>query len=165
MSDATYRYDEIDTLILTALDEDARMTVMALADRCGLARGTVQARLERYRSLGLFRKHSVRIDPLHLSRGLSAMVSAELDQHQLGDAVVAVSRIPEVLECFAPAGETDLVCRVVARDPDDLYRVSEEIRLCPGIVRTRTSVFLRRVIPYRMDLLLAASRPARRPPD
>lgn len=166
MSGATaYRYDEIDILILTALDEDARMTVMALADRCGLARGTVQARLERYRSLGLFRKHSVRIDPLHLGRGLSAMVSAELDQHQLGDAVVAVSRIPEVLECFAPAGETDLVCRVVARDPDDLYRVSEEIRLCPGIVRTRTSVFLRRVIPYRMDLLLAAARPARRPPE
>lgn len=153
----SYRYDDIDLKILTVLDEDARMTVMAIADRCGLARGTVQARLERYRALGLFRRHSVRVEPLHLGRGLSAMVSAELDQHMLGDAVVAVTKIPEVLECFAPAGETDLVCRVVARDPDDLYRVSEEIRLCPGIVRTRTSVFLRRVIPYRMNLLLRAA--------
>lgn len=35
--------------------------------------------------------------------------------------------------------------------------MSEEIRLCPGIVRTRTSVFLRRVIPYRMDLLVRAT--------
>ncbi len=159
----SYRYDDVDLLILTALDEDARMTVMALAGRCGLARGTVQARLERYRSLGLLRCHSVRVDPAHLGRGLSAMVSAELDQHLLGEAVLAVSRIPEVLECFAPAGETDLVCRVVARDPDDLYRVSEEIRLCPGILRTRTSVFLRRVIPYRMDRLLAAAASPGRP--
>ncbi len=91
----SYRYDDVDLLILTALDEDARMTVMALAGRCGLARGTVQARLERYRSLGLLRCHSVRVDPAHLGRGLSAMVSAELDQHLLGEAVLAVSRIPE----------------------------------------------------------------------
>ena len=56
----------------------------------------------------------------------------------------------------APAGETDLLCRVVARDPDDLYRAAEEIRLCPGISRTRTSVYLRLLVPYRTSRLLDA---------
>ena len=111
----------------------------------------------------MLRAHSVRIEPAALGRELSAMVAAELDQHQLGKAVAALTRIPEVLECFAPAGETDLLCRVVARTPDDLYRVSEEIRLCPGIVRTRTSVYLRRLVPYRMAPLLAAEDEAPRP--
>ena len=60
-----------------------------------------------------------------------------------------------MLECHAPAGDTDLLCRVVAKDPEDLYRVSEEIRLCPGILRTSTSMFLRTVIPYRVAPLLA----------
>ena len=148
-------FDDTDRRILLALDEDPRMTVMALSQRCRLARGTVQTRLERYQREGLLRRHSVRVDPAQLGHGLSAMVAAELEQHQLDEAIAGLRRIPEVLECFSPAGETDLLCRVVARDPDDLYRVSEEIRLCPGIVRTRTSVFLRRVIPYRVGPLLA----------
>lgn len=147
-------FDDIDRRLLLALDEDPRMTVLALAERAGIARGTVQSRLERYQRAGVLRLHSSRIDPASLGRQLSAMVAAELDQHHLDEACAALARIPEVLECFAPAGETDLLCRVVARDPEDLYRVSEEIRLCPGIVRTRTSVYLRRVIPYRIRPLL-----------
>lgn len=158
----TYLFDDIDRRILLTLDEDARMTVMALAERTGLARGTVHSRLERYRTDGVLRRHSVRVDPANLGRGLSAMVAAELDQHRIEEAIAALSTIPEVLECFAPAGETDLLCRVVARDPDDLYRVSEEIRLCPGILRTRTSVYLRRVIPYRTAPLIG--RPSVSPP-
>ncbi|GAB48738.1 Lrp/AsnC family transcriptional regulator [Mobilicoccus pelagius] len=161
------RLDEIDRRLLATLDDDPRATVLTLADRAGLARGTVQSRLERYQRDGLLRAHSTRIDPAALGRPLSAMVSAELDQHHIDDACAALARIPEVLECFAPAGETDLLCRVVARDPDDLYRVSEEIRLCPGILRTRTSVYLRRVIPYRTRLLLeeglTTTAPAPRP--
>ena len=81
-------------------------------------------------------------------------VSAELDQSHLNEAIAALREIPEVLECHAPAGDTDLLIRVVATSPDDLYRVSEEIRLCPGIVRTSTSMFLREVIPYRTTGLL-----------
>ena len=52
---------------------------------------------------------------------------------------------------------------LVARDPDDLYRVAEEIRLCPGITRTSTSVYLREVIGYRVRPLLRAglARPRR----
>ncbi|WP_040161983.1 Lrp/AsnC family transcriptional regulator [Nigerium massiliense] len=154
--------DDTDRRILTELDNDPRATIMGLAQRCGLARGTVQARLERLERDGALRAHSVRVDPAALGRELSGMVAAELDQHQYEKAVEALRRIPEVLECFAPAGETDLLCRVVARDPDDLYRVCEEIRLCPGIVRTRTSVYLRRLIPYRTAPLLAADDAGRR---
>lgn len=151
---ASEQFDATDRALLLALDEDPRMTTMALAQRCGLARGTVHARLERFRTLGVLRKHSTRVDPAQLGRPLSAMVAVELDQHDIEGTIAAMGRIPEVLECFAPAGETDLLVRVVARDPDDLYRVSEEIRLCPGVTRTRTSVYLRRVIPYRVDALL-----------
>lgn len=147
--------DAIDRAVLEALDADPRMTILAIAHRTGLARGTVQARLERYERLGVLRANSVRIDPAALGMGISAHVAAELDQHRIDIAVDGLRAIPEIIECLAPAGETDLLCRVVARDPDDLYRVSEEIRLCPGILRTRTSMFLRQPIPYRMSPLLA----------
>lgn len=152
-----HRIDDTDRRILLALDEDPRMTVLLLAQKTGLARGTVQARLERYRTSGLLRLASTLVPPAALGRGLAATVAAELDQHLLDEAVAALARVPEVLECHAPAGSIDLLCHVVARDPDDLYRVAEEIRLCPGIVRTSTSVYLREVIGYRTRPLLRAS--------
>ena len=149
-----YQLDETDRRLLLELDQDPRMTVLLLAQRTGLARGTVQARLERYRTEGILRLGSTMVPPAALGYGLHATVAAELDQHQLDATVEALRRIPEVLECHAPAGDIDLLCHVVARDPDDLYRVAEEIRLCPGITRTSTSVYLREVIGYRVRPLL-----------
>lgn len=148
--------DETDRRILAELDIDARAPVAAIAHRLGLARATVQTRLTRMTETGLLRAHSARVKPSSLGRGVSASIRLELDQHQIGEAIAALERIPEVLECFAPAGDTDLLLRVVARDPDDLYRVAEEVRLAPGVLRTSTSLFLREVIPYRMTALLRA---------
>lgn len=155
--------DSTDKRILGALDQDPRMPIMVLAQKLGLARGTVQTRLERMSESGALRPNSSRVTPAALGRGVAAAVSAELDQSHLNEAIAALRNIPEVLECHAPAGDTDLLIRVVATSPDDLYRVSEEIRLCPGIVRTSTSMFLREVIPYRTTGLLAVqSNPAGR---
>lgn len=151
--------DATDRKILAALDEDPRMTVLALAQRTGLARGTIHARLERYRASPALRPHSTRVTPAALGYGMAASVAVELDQHQLDEAIAGLRSIPQVIEVFAPAGQTDLLCRVVAKDPEDLYRVSEEIRLCPGILRTSTSMFLRTVIPYRVAPLLAGEQP------
>ena len=147
--------DATDRRILAALDEDPRLPIMVLAQRLGLARGPVQSRLERMTGSGALRPNSSRVLPAALGRGVAAAVSAELDQSHLNEAIAALREIPEVLECHAPAGDTDLLIRVVATSPDDLYRVSEEIRLCPGIIRTSTSMFLREVIPYRTTGLLS----------
>ncbi|HJX78855.1 MULTISPECIES: Lrp/AsnC family transcriptional regulator [Micrococcaceae] len=155
MNSETYQLDETDRRILLALDNDPRVPIMMLAQQLGLARGTVQTRLERLAHSGALRPNTARILPSSMGRGVSAFVSAELNQSSLNEAIEALRRIPEVLECVAPAGETDLLIRVSATDPDDLYRVSEEIRLCPGITRTSTSMILRDVIPYRTTALLS----------
>ncbi|WP_440311651.1 Lrp/AsnC family transcriptional regulator [Leucobacter chromiireducens] len=147
--------DATDRRILRELDRDARMPTAMIAQRLELARGTVQARLEKLAAAGALRAHSARISPAALGRPVGASLQVELDQHFIAEAIEALANIPEVLECFAPAGNTDLLLRVVAKSPDDLYRVSEEIRLCPGIKRTSTSLFLREVIPYRVTGLLA----------
>ena len=98
----TYRMDETDRRILAVLDEDPRMPVMLIAQKTGLARGTVQARLERFPEHGVLRLASTRVKPDALGCTLAATVSVELDQHQLEQAVAGLRRIPEVLECFAP---------------------------------------------------------------
>ncbi|WP_127792649.1 Lrp/AsnC family transcriptional regulator [Agromyces sp. LHK192] len=148
--------DETDRRILLALDDDPRLPVAILAQRLSLARGTVHARLDRLSRAGILRANSTRVTPQSLGRGVAASIRVELDQHLIGEAIEALRGVPEVLECFAPAGDTDLLLRVVAKSPDDLYRVAEVVRLCPGILRTSTSLFLREVIPYRVSELLRA---------
>ena len=50
--------DALDARILLALDADPRATTIALADRLGLARNTVQARLKRLEENGRLREPS-----------------------------------------------------------------------------------------------------------
>ncbi len=73
------------------------------------------------------------------------------EEQRMAAAGSAAPAAPRPTTTVSPAGalasSTDLLLRVVAKNPDDLYRVSEEIRLCPGINRTSTSLFLRQVIP------------------
>lgn len=147
--------DGTDRRILLALEEDPRVPVVLLAQRLGLARGTVQSRLERMTADGTLLPNSVRVPPDALGRPMRAIITAELDQTEFPAAMDSLSRIAEVLECAAISGESDLFLQVVARDPDDMYRVSQEILACPGIRRTSTSLVLRDLIPFRTTALLA----------
>ena len=86
--------DATDRRILAALDEDPRVPVMVLAQKLGLARGTVQSRLERMSASGALRPNSSRVLPSALGRGVAAAVSAELDQSHLNEAIAALRNIP-----------------------------------------------------------------------
>ncbi|MBG6084465.1 Lrp/AsnC family transcriptional regulator [Zhihengliuella flava] len=156
MTSASHQLDSTDRRIIAALDDDPRVPIMMLAQQLGLARGTVQSRLEKLTAAGVLRANSTRVRPDALGYPVHASVDAQVEQSRLLEAVSALEEIDEVLECLAPAGDTDLRLRVAAKDTDDLYRVSEKIRLCPGITRTSTTLFLRQLIPYRTTGLLDA---------
>lgn len=149
--------DATDRRILLALDADPRIPVLLLAQQLGLARKTVQTRLGRLHESGILRPHSDRVNPASLGYPVSALVNAEVEQPQLVAAVDGLREIPEILHCAASTGPGDLVLRVVARGPDDLYRVGQDILACPGIRRTRTALLMRDLIPYRTTALLGTA--------
>jgi DNA-binding Lrp family transcriptional regulator len=147
-------FDSVDAQILQALDEDARRPVVSLAERLGLARRTVQSRLAHLEEDGLLRVHSTRLLPEQLGYTIAAFISADLDQSQLGVVVATLERLPEVLELTATSGDQDVLVRVVAVDTDHLYLLGQEILRCPGVRRTRTTLALRDLIPYRTRPLI-----------
>lgn len=137
-----------------ALDRDPRATVGWLAERLSLARGTVQNRIGQLFAPGVLRPISTTVRPESLGFSMRALVSAEVDQSRFETAMESLREIPEVLECHAVSGETDLYCLVVARDAGDLYRVGQLILASPGIRRTATSLVLKELIEYRTAQLL-----------
>ena len=112
--------DDIDIRLLLALREEPRATVVALADRVGLSRNTVQARLAKLEpKLGSFER---RIDPATLGYPLTAFITVQVTQQHLDRLADALADIPEVVEVFGLTGDSDLLVRVVATDADQLYR-------------------------------------------
>ncbi|WP_062213040.1 Lrp/AsnC family transcriptional regulator [Streptomyces sp. NBRC 109706] len=146
--------DATDARILRALNHEPRATVLALAQRLGLSRNTVQARMTRLEREGVLRPFECRIDPAALGYPLTAFVTAEVEQRRLTEVGVALTRITEVTEIIGLSGDMDLLIRVIASDAEDLYRVAGHILACPGVLRTRTSLAMRELLPLRLTQVL-----------
>ncbi|MBB6349104.1 Lrp/AsnC family transcriptional regulator [Nonomuraea muscovyensis] len=148
------RIDAIDARILLALTEQPRATAIALAERTGLSRNTVQARLARLeqgRGLDSFER---RIDPAALGCPLTAFVTTQVTQRRLDEVAAALADIPEVLQVHGVSGPTDLLVQIVGADADDLYRIAGRILAIPGVERTNTALVMRRLVGYRISPLL-----------
>jgi DNA-binding Lrp family transcriptional regulator len=146
--------DPTDRRLLTALDAHPRAPIASLADLVGLARGTVQHRLERFSSSHDLRVHSTRIQPAALGLPLRAVVTATILQSERLRTMAGLRAIPQVVECLAVTGPDDLLCQVVARDTEHLREVGLAILSVPGILRTSTSVVLEEPLEYRLAQLL-----------
>lgn len=149
------KLDLTDRRIVLALDTAPRATVQYLSDSLRLARGTVQARLERLMTDQALRATSTTVTGELIDLPLRALVTAEVDQAQLRAMVLDLSQITEIIECLAISGENDLMLQVLARDADHVYEITQRIMACRGIRRTATSIVLREIMSYRMAQLLA----------
>lgn len=142
--------DTLDARLLRALAETPRAGVMELARKLAVARGTVQARLEKLQQRGVVRGFSPDIDLKAIGYGVLAFVTLEIAQGRLADVVEHLASIPEVLEVHATTGPGDLHARVVARTNEHLQHVIGAILKVQGISRTTTQIALSEQMPLRI---------------
>jgi DNA-binding Lrp family transcriptional regulator len=142
--------DELDTRILRLLLERPGTSVREYARVLGIARGTLQARLDRLERDGVITRAGPSLSPAALGHPVLAFVHIEVTQGRLDDVGEALAPVPEIVEAFSIAGGGDLLTRVVARDNAHLEDVIQTIISLPGVVRTRTEVALRERVPHRM---------------
>jgi DNA-binding Lrp family transcriptional regulator len=146
--------DATDARLLLALAEDPRASVMALSQRLGLARNTVQVRLSRLEQAGALGPFDRRVLPEALGYRLAAYVTVQVVQRSLAEVSDGLAHIPEVIEVTGLSGVADLLVHVVARDADDLWRISEQLLAIPGVQRIDTALALRRFVDHRVTPLL-----------
>jgi DNA-binding Lrp family transcriptional regulator len=156
-----YRPDRLDAALVHALHRAPRTGVLELSRVLGVARGTVQARLDRLLRRGLLRL-SPQVDPAALGYPVTAFLTLELHQDTGRDAVTEqLSGIPQVLEAHTTTGAGDLLVRVVARDNTHLQEVIDAVVATPAVARTSTVIALQDVVRHRTLPLLdqAVGRP------
>jgi DNA-binding Lrp family transcriptional regulator len=146
--------DGTDTRLLSALAQDPRQTVVALAQKLGLSRNTVQARMAQLEKKHAFLSFERRINPVSLGYPLMAFISVHVQQQKLGSLAEDLSSVPEILEGYGLTGSADLLLRVVALDAEDLFRINGKILACDGVERTDTALAMGELIPFRIRPLL-----------
>ena len=151
---ARHLIDRTDAKLLAALNDDPRAPVITLADRTGLSRNTVQARLARLESDGALQTFERRIDPAAVGYPLTAFILTTVTQRRLDAIAAALAEVPEVLEVLGLSGSVDLLVRVVAREADDLYRIAGLILDIEGVEKTATSLVMRNLVDFRLGPLL-----------
>ncbi|MFI6698414.1 Lrp/AsnC family transcriptional regulator [Streptomyces sp. NPDC050509] len=142
--------DTLDTRILRLLIERPRTSVREYARILGVARGTVQARLDRLERDGVIVGTGPRLSPAALGHPVLAFVHIEVTQGHLDEVGDALAEVPEIIEAFSITGAGDLLTRVVARDNGHLEDVVQRLIQLPGVVRTRTEMALRERVPHRL---------------
>lgn len=150
--------DALDLRILVLAVEQPRAGVREFARQLDVARGTVQARLNKLERSGVLVGWGPDVSPRGLGYSSKAYVRLSLAQGVLDDVTDRLRRIPEVIEADSVAGDSDLLCTVVARDPENLEEVIQRILNVPGVARSRTETVLRQRIPHRMLPLIEALR-------
>lgn len=156
--------DALDARLMRALAETPRAGIMELARQLKVARGTVQARLDRLTRRGVITGFGPDVALPAIGYGVLAFCTLEIAQGRLDDVVAHLREIPEVLEAHAITGPGDLHLRVVARTNEDLQAVINRILEVQGINRSTTVIALSEQISLRVQPLVAraAGSPSRR---
>jgi DNA-binding Lrp family transcriptional regulator len=142
--------DDLDARLLRQLDTAPRVGVLELSRRLGVARATVQARLDRLVARGIIATFAPTLDPVALGYAVTAFATLEIRQGRGGNVLNHLREIAEVLEVHTITGQGDMLCRVVAQSNADLQRVLDRVTQFPEIVRTSTVIALSNPVPYRV---------------
>ncbi len=150
--------DALDVDLLTALRENPRAGVLELARLLQVARGTVQARLDRLERTGIVTGYGPDVDLAAAGFGVQAFVTLEIAQGELDDVADQLSALPEVLEAYATTGSSDVLCRLAASSNEDLQQTLLALDRLPLVSRS-TSVVVLSVVVAPRTLPLLGRRP------
>ncbi len=150
--------DRLDAALIELLAAEPRVGALEASRRLGVARGTVQARLDRMQDRGVITGYGPDVDPAALGYEVTAFITLEIRQVGGHDPVAErLAAIPEVLEVHTITGPGDMLCRVVARTNADLQRVLDAIVSTEGVIRSATVISLATQVPYRIIHLVRAA--------
>jgi len=142
MDVAKYIPDELDRRIIAHLRGDGRASLAKLADAIGVARGTVQNRLDRLAETGTLLGFTVRIREDYDDRRVHAVMMIEVVGKSTTQVIRKLRGIPEIASLHTTNGKWDLVADIRAGSLSDFDRVLREIRMIDGVSNSETSLLL-----------------------
>jgi len=140
--------DRFDRAILEVLQQDSTRPVADIAERIGLGTTACWRRIQKLEEQGVIRARVALLDPAQLNVGVTVFVSVRTNQHAmdwLQHFHAAVAAIPEVVELYRMAGDTDYLMRIVVPDIAAYDGVYKRLIQVPGLLDVSSSFAMEQI--------------------
>lgn len=146
MESAKQQIDPIDRRILRALQEDGRMTIQALSDKVGLSPSPCLRRVRDLERAGVISGYNAIVEQKAAGLPVSVFISIKLERQRAANLDLfgeAISRWPEVMECYLMTGQFDFLLRVVCADLESYeHFLREKLTQLDGVASIESSFSL-----------------------
>lgn len=142
MVSAKHIPDELDRRLIAHLRTDGRASLSKLAEALGVARGTVQNRLDRLIETGTLLGFTIRVRDDYEDRTVRAVMMVEVVGKSTNQVIRRLRGIPEIQALHTTNGNWDLVVDIRAASLSDFDRVLRDVRMIEGVANSETSLLL-----------------------
>ena len=138
--------DNTDRLVISELQEDARVSIAELGRRIGLSAPAAAERMQRLERRGVITGYHAEVDPRALGFALTALVRIKPIPRQLHKIPELARETPEIVECHRITGEDCFFLRVHLRSIEELEHVLDRFVI---FGQTTTSIIQSSPVPRR----------------
>ena len=156
--------DQIDWKILAALQDNARIANVDLADAVHLSPSPCLARVRALERKGLIRRYVTLLNSEAVGLGVSVFVQVRLERQieaSINAFEKAIAARPEVMECYLMTGASDYLLRVVVADLREFQTFVIDLSKIAGVGNIQSSFALKQV-KYKTALPLPGAEPPQR---
>ena len=133
--------DNIDKKLIQALTYNARTSLSDLARQIGIARTTVQSRIERLEKAGTIRGYTIRMGSANRPL-IRASVLIAFDPHNGGEVLSKLRILPVVRRAHTTSGRFDMLVEIAAQTTTDLDRILDQIGSAKGVKSSESLIYL-----------------------
>ena len=138
--------------ILEVLQRDGRISNVNLAKATNISESPCLRKTRALEESGVISGYRAIVDQKKIGFGISAYIMVNLDQRSETDTASffdSVQQEPRIVECVAITGPNDLVLKVVAKDIEDLGKLTMEgILRHPSVKDIASSVVIKKIKPF-----------------
>lgn len=138
--------DEIDLKILKILQNDARVTVKAIAKELFISAPTVKTRIDDMTKKGIIKGYYTEIDNSIFENVIKCYIEIEVSPALKDELYKMLNESRQVLECDRVTGEYSLISKVVFKNTVEMDKF---INMLQHFGRTRTQIIFSSIINRR----------------
>ncbi|WP_424940585.1 Lrp/AsnC family transcriptional regulator [Aliiroseovarius sp. S253] len=134
--------DDTDRELLAQLESNARLPVATLARRLGLARSTVQARIERLEEKGIIAGYALRLGDAARGDRIRATVLISIEPRSTPAVLARLKTLTQVEAAHTASGRWDMVLQLAAPSTASLDEVLDAIGEIDGVNSSESLIHL-----------------------
>ncbi|WP_029000128.1 Lrp/AsnC family transcriptional regulator [Azohydromonas australica] len=143
------KLDSYDRVLLSAVQEDARVAQSELGERASLSTAAVNRRLKLLSSEGVIERYTACINPKAVGYNLTIVVEVKVESERadlLDEMQRSFQACPQVQQCYYVTGDCDFVLIFLVRDMEQYVALTRKLFFESNNVKSfKTLVAMNRV--------------------